>query len=155
MSLGGNEGDVRGAFDFARRRLESLADGGALTCSCIYASEPWGVADQSAYLNQVVGLRPLKRAEAFLTALHEIERAGGREREARWGPRTLDLDLLSWPTPVKAVGVLLPHPRLHLRRFVLVPWAEIAPEEAVVGLGRTVLELLDACSDSSWVRPSP
>ncbi len=151
IGLGGNLGDVAAALAFSRRRL-GLLSRGPLVVSGVWESEPWGVTGQPAYLNQVVGLRPrTSDARAFLDALHRIERACGRRREERWGARTLDLDLLSWPRPGEWPGVELPHPRLAERRFVLAPWEEVAGDLPLPGLG-TVAELLAACADPCWVR---
>lgn len=154
IGLGGNLGDVRGALAFSRAGLMELS-GAPLVCSGVYESEPWGRPDQPPFLNQVVGLVPRLGPREMLDALHALEDARGRTREDRWGARTLDLDLLSWPAAVSATGVSLPHPRLHARRFVLLPWAEVAPDVRVVGLGRTVAELLAACGDTSRVWRSP
>ncbi len=154
IGLGGNLGDVRGALAFSRAGLRDLSEA-PLVCSGVYESEPWGAPDQPPFLNQVVGLVPRLGPRETLDALHALEDACGRTREERWGARTLDLDLLSWPTAVQSPGVHLPHPRLHQRRFVLVPWAEVAQEVCVVGLGRTVAELLEACGDTSSVSRLP
>lgn len=150
IGLGGNLGDVLGALAFSREGLRRWS-GAPLVCSAVYQSEPWGEPDQPPFLNQVVGLVPPLGPAETLAHLHALEDECGRRRETRWGARTLDLDLLAWPTPVQVPGVDLPHPRLHLRRFVLLPWAEVAPD-VVVG-GRTVAALLAACTDASWVRP--
>ncbi len=151
IGLGGNLGDVPGALEFSRRALAKVSDA-PLVCSGVYESEPWGVAEQPPFLNQVLGLVPRLGPVELMAALHALEDECGRRRDERWGSRTLDLDLLCWPEPVEAPGVSLPHPRLHLRRFVLVPWAEVAPRELVVGLGRTVAELLAECPEAGWVR---
>jgi 2-amino-4-hydroxy-6-hydroxymethyldihydropteridine diphosphokinase len=92
--------------------------------------------------------------EAVLAACLEAEAAGGRVRGVRNGPRTLDADLLLYGDLVRqAPDPVIPHPRLHERRFVLVPLAEIAPGLVHPGLGLTVGELLARCSDLSAVRP--
>lgn len=157
VGLGGNLGDVRARLAAARLALRALA-AGPLRASPLVVSAAWGYTEQPDFINQVVGLHVRSGRWAFLDAIRQIEIAHGRdrEREHRWGPRTLDIDVLSWPGVVDADPRLtLPHPRLHLRRFVLLPWSAIAPDLEVPGLGRTVGALLQDCSDSSAVCWSP
>lgn len=157
VGLGGNLGAVRARLTAARLALRSLATG-PLICSPLVISAAWGHTAQPDFINQVVGLRPTMDRWTFLDAIRRVETAHGRdrEREQRWGPRTLDIDVLTWPGVIDADPRLtLPHPRLHLRRFVLQPWAAIAPNLVVPGLDRTVAALLAACSDSGAVRSSP
>lgn len=133
-----------------RAGLATLADG-PLRPSPVVETAPWGLVDQPPFLNQVVGFRPRFGPHRTLAALQAIERACGRRRVVHWGPRMLDLDLLDWPTAVApSVSLTVPHPRFAARRFVLEPWARVAPEQVV--LGRSVRAWLAACSDSSWVR---
>jgi 2-amino-4-hydroxy-6-hydroxymethyldihydropteridine diphosphokinase len=155
VGLGGNAGPVEENFAAARRALREVANS-PLVISPMYLSQPWGDADQAAFLNQVVGFAPRYSPTATLGALMNIERNLGRNRanEVRFGPRTMDLDVLCWPGVVSADPTLtLPHPRLHLRRFVLVPLNDVAPHLPIPGLDRTVAELLATCSDASWVLP--
>jgi len=150
--MGGNIGDVSQRLASARTALDALAEGG-LTQSPMYETAPWGLTTQATFLNQVVGFVPRSSPEATLLGLQAIERAHGRKREIKWGPRTLDLDLLCWPDRVvDTVDLVLPHPGLSARRFVLEPWAEVAPDLVPAGLDRTVRALLAGCTDSGWVR---
>ncbi|MEZ4468350.1 MAG: 2-amino-4-hydroxy-6-hydroxymethyldihydropteridine diphosphokinase [bacterium] len=99
----------------------------------------------------MVGLTPRLGPDETLARLLEIERAHGRSRGERWGPRTLDLDILSWPGVVSASARLtLPHPRLAERRFVLAPWAAVAPGLRVGE--QTVAGLLADCPDGGGLR---
>lgn len=157
VGLGGNLGAMCARLAATRNALRSLANG-PLLASPLVASAAWGLTDQPDFVNQVVGLHPRGDRWSFLDAIRRIEVAHGRdrEREQRWGPRTLDIDVLTWPGVVDPDPRLtLPHPRLHLRRFVLAPWAAIAADAWVPGLDRTVGALLAACSDSGAVRSLP
>ena len=152
VSLGGNEGQVRENFEMAKDALRTIAMGNLLS-SKLYESEPWGLTEQAVFLNQIVGFQAICDAHEALDYVLEIERALGRERITKWGPRPLDIDLLSWPGQVCTTAKLtLPHPNLAMRRFILVPWEEIAPNLIPNGLDVSVRTLLSMCSDSSWVR---
>jgi 2-amino-4-hydroxy-6-hydroxymethyldihydropteridine diphosphokinase len=107
-----------------------------------FRSAPLGPADQPDFVNAVVGLMTKLSAQDLLTELKRIESEHGRERRTEhWGPRTLDLDLLSYANLVLAEDQLtLPHPGIAGRNFVLLPWSDIAPHYRVPGLG-TVLGL--------------
>lgn len=148
IGLGANLGDRRAALCAAREQLEALSLGG-LVLSPIYQTEPWGLADQPAFLNQVAGLRTDRAPLDLLAELQRIERGAGRLRPGpRWGPRNLDLDLLCWPDlALDGPTLTLPHPRLAERRFVLAPLADVAPDLVVPGLDATVAELLARCED--------
>jgi 2-amino-4-hydroxy-6-hydroxymethyldihydropteridine diphosphokinase len=152
IGLGGNVGDVAATLAAARAALAVLSTA-PIVASPLYESAPWGVAGQANFFNQVAGLRPALGPRETLRALQAVEAALGRVRRERWGPRTIDLDLLCWPgLTLDAPDLTLPHPRLAERRFVLAPWADVAPDLVVPGLGRTVAALLADCSDASWVR---
>jgi 2-amino-4-hydroxy-6-hydroxymethyldihydropteridine diphosphokinase len=114
--------------------------------SQLYETEPVGVVDQPVFLNGAVALDTTLSARELLEALLGIERELGRVREERWGPRTVDLDLLVFGDErVDEPGLRVPHPRLGERRFALEPLAELDPELVVPGLGRVsdALEHLD------------
>jgi 2-amino-4-hydroxy-6-hydroxymethyldihydropteridine diphosphokinase len=137
IALGGNVGDVRTTFD---RALAMLCDGAGarLTArSSDYATPPWGVEDQPAFVNCCAAIDTRLTPQALLARAQEIERAFGRNRsgERRWGPRTLDIDLLTYDdVSLNEPALVLPHPRLFERAFVLVPLAEIAPERVIAGV---------------------
>lgn len=112
--------------------------------TAIVETEPWGVQEQPRFLNAIAELETGLEPEDLLGRLQELERNLGRVRAARWGPRTIDLDLLLYGDRRLASETLsLPHPRLHERRFVLEGLAELCPHQTVPGLGRTVRELLE------------
>lgn len=155
IGLGGNLGDVRATLATAREALGRRSTR-PLLASRLYGSTPWGEAEMPGpdYVNQVVGLWTQDSPETLLSALMGLEASLGRVRAERWGPRTLDLDLLAMGAETRRTPSLtLPHPRLSLRRFVLLPWAELAPTSRIPGFESTVGELLAACPDRGHVWP--
>jgi 2-amino-4-hydroxy-6-hydroxymethyldihydropteridine diphosphokinase len=152
IGLGSNLGERERALEGARR---GLAESGfrLRVESSLYETEPVGGPPQGWFLNQVVGGETDLAPEELLRACLAVERSLGRVRDVRDGPRTLDADLLLYGDEVRAEGPLqLPHPRLHLRRFVLVPLAEVAPEAWHPRLRLTARQLLERCPDHSAVR---
>ncbi len=142
IGLGSNLGDRRAAIEGALARLRPRR------VSAILETEPWGVAGQSRFLNAVAELQTELEPEALLHRLQEVEREFGRVRLERWGPRTLDLDLLLYGDRRRASEDLtVPHPRLQERRFVLDGLAELCPDLEVPGLGLTVRELRVRCPE--------
>jgi 2-amino-4-hydroxy-6-hydroxymethyldihydropteridine diphosphokinase len=123
-----------------------------VAASAVYETVPVGKIDQPAFLNQVLEVRTTLAPEELLSRLLQVERELGRVRNERWGPRNIDLDLLAFGGHIfKTDRLVLPHQELHRRRFVLQPWAEIAPDFSVPGLSATVDELLKDCGDNNRV----
>lgn len=124
LGLGSNIGDRVGHL---RTAISSLS--GVTGVSDVYETEPVGGPDQDPYLNLVVAIDTDLDARALLGVCHRIESAAGRVREVRWGPRTLDVDIL-WidGTSVDQPDLQIPHPRMWQRRFVLEPLADVAPD---------------------------
>src|SRR2546426_10276925 len=151
VALGANVGDREANLLAARRGLE--ARGFRVTAmSSLYLTEPVDAPPQEWFLNAVAGGETALSPEALLQACLDTERAMGRVREVPRGPRTIDLDLLLYGNEVRdAPGLVLPHPRMHERRFVLVPLAEIAPAARHPILGLTAAEMLRRCPDRSQV----
>jgi 2-amino-4-hydroxy-6-hydroxymethyldihydropteridine diphosphokinase len=148
VALGGNIGDVRQTFN---RAIAMLCDGVAvrlLARSSDYRTPPWGVTDQPPFINAVIAVATALPPRDLLARALAVERALGRDRKAerRWGPRTLDLDILAYGDLVlNDPDLTLPHPRLFERAFVLAPLAEIAPERTIGGVRlRDALDRLDA-----------
>ncbi len=145
LGLGSNLGNRTGRLDAAVQRIGSHPDIEVLAVSRYHATVPvGGPAEQSEFLNAAARVRTRLPAEGLLGYLLEIERELDRERGVRWGPRTIDLDLLLYGTICRqSVQLVLPHPRMAFRRFVLEPAAEVASEMVHPELGWTVLQLLD------------
>jgi len=137
IALGGNVGDVQSAFD---RTVTMLCDDAAVRLiarSSDYRTPPWGVTDQPPFINAVIAVSTSLAPHDLLARALKVERALGRDRdrELRWGPRRIDIDLLAYDDLVlHDPDLTLPHPRLFERAFVLLPLAEIAPDRVIGGI---------------------
>jgi len=139
IGLGSNLGDRRAMIAEALGRLHPRR------VSSIVETEPVGRADQPRFLNAVAEIETDLDPAALLDRLLEVEQGLGRVRRERWGPRSIDLDLLLYGDAlVSSERLSVPHPELHRRRFVLEGLAELCADRTVPGLGRTVRELLAA-----------
>ncbi|RDS78859.1 2-amino-4-hydroxy-6-hydroxymethyldihydropteridine diphosphokinase [Dyella monticola] len=145
VALGSNLGDSRQHLMDAIQALAALPHTQVLERSLLYRTPPWGVVDQPDFLNAVVALETALKPHDLLDALLAIERAAGRQRHGeRWGPRTLDLDLLHVEgTHMRSERLTLPHPHIADRAFVLLPLHDVAPELVIPGQGK-VMDLLRA-----------
>ncbi|MBP8080957.1 MAG: 2-amino-4-hydroxy-6-hydroxymethyldihydropteridine diphosphokinase [Arenimonas sp.] len=152
VGLGGNVGDVEDTMMEALMVIDGLPQTSIRVQSRLYRSPPWGRTDQDDFINAVVELRTRLAARVLLDYLLEVEAKFGRVRGDgdKWGPRTLDLDLLTFGEEILDLpGMHVPHPHLHERAFVLVPLAEIAATLQIPGRGQ-VGDLL-AAIDSSGI----
>ena len=128
VALGSNVGDRDAHLAMARERLAALPRSRVLAVSSIEETDPLGPLVQGSYLNQMAAVETELEPEELLDALHEIERAAGRLRRERWGPRTLDLDIVMFERQrVKTERLVVPHPELERRAFWLRELAELRP----------------------------
>ncbi|OBF23280.1 2-amino-4-hydroxy-6-hydroxymethyldihydropteridine diphosphokinase [Mycobacterium sp. ACS4331] len=150
LSIGSNLGDrlarLQGVVDALGERVVAV--------SPVYQTAPWGGVDQGPFLNAIVIAEdPALDGPAWLQLAQQLERDADRVREQKWGPRTLDVDLVSVRDPAnleapevisRSDGLTLPHPLAHLRAFVLIPWLAVEPEATltVADERRSVLDLL-------------
>ena len=141
VALGANIGNPQEQMELAVAMLRESTD--VIAVSQFYSTKPVGGPEQPDYLNAVCILESDLPALDLLSLLHGIEKSLGRERVEKWGPRTIDLDLIQYGSLLsKAEELELPHPRAHERRFVLEPWFEIEPDAILLTHGK-ISELLE------------
>jgi 2-amino-4-hydroxy-6-hydroxymethyldihydropteridine diphosphokinase len=152
LGLGGNIGDPVQAMAEALRALDARPDSRVLAVSRLYRTPPWGKTDQDWFFNACALVETMLAPEALLDTCLDIERVMKRERKERWGPRTIDIDVLTFEGVEQSGGRLeLPHPRMTARGFVLMPLADVAPTLEVAG--RTVVEWLGE-ADIAGIEPA-
>ena len=140
ISLGANIGDPKAQMDLAVAMLREALD--VISVSKYFSTKPVSDIEQPDYLNAICIAESDLPALDLLAVLNGIEKTLGRERLEKWGPRTIDLDLIQYGSLLSSADELtLPHPRAHERRFVLEPWAAIDPEAILLTHGK-VSELL-------------
>ena len=160
LALGSNLGDREAQL---RGAVAGLGDR-VMVVSGVYETPPWGDPDQPHYLNAVlIAVDPASGARDWLDTAHDLERAAGRERDPdrRFGPRTLDVDVIAvWnddgsPVTSDDPELTLPHPRAHLRAFVLRPWIEVQPYAQLPGRGwvNDLLRADEVAADLAGLRP--
>ncbi len=151
VGLGSNVGDrlrhMRAAVDMLGAGPDRV-----VASSSVYETEPVGHSDQAWFLNAVVGVEAVTDAPTFHGRLKDIERAIGRRARHRWGPREIDLDLLLFGSEIRQdEHLVIPHPRMHERAFVMAPLVEVAPAATHPARGGTMAGLLTTLDDSSAV----
>jgi 2-amino-4-hydroxy-6-hydroxymethyldihydropteridine diphosphokinase len=153
IALGSNLGDKAGNIDTATRLLTEADDIRLVARSRNFATAPWGKTDQDWFVNACISVATELPARALLARCQEIERRMGRVPTERWGPRVIDLDLLIYRDSVlREPDLVLPHPHIKDRAFVLAPLMDIAPDVTLGG--RSVRALYEAI-DLGGVRPLP
>ena len=153
IALGTNLGDrlanLRAALEAFAPQVKILKE------SHIYETPPWGYEDQPAFLNMVVRAETDLEPDALLDFLKQLETQLGRESSFRWGPRLIDLDILFFDDfVINTPPLVIPHPRLHERAFVLVPLTDVGADVVHPVLGEFVWELMQK-ADLSGIRPLP
>ncbi|MDQ0421456.1 2-amino-4-hydroxy-6-hydroxymethyldihydropteridine diphosphokinase [Peteryoungia aggregata LMG 23059] len=145
LGLGGNIGDPVAAMAEALRRIDQHPDCRVTAVSRLYRTPPWGKTDQADFYNACAAVETLHEPQELLAACLEIERTMKRVRVERWGPRTIDIDILTFADrTIDAEHLKIPHPRMTERAFVLMPLADIVPEQSVKGQSvATWLDLTD------------
>lgn len=150
FALGANLGDALAAMKGAVQHLRASPLVRVVAVSSLYSTKPVGGPDQPDYLNAVVAADSAASPAELLALAHRIEESFDRTRQVRWGPRTLDVDVLAVGSIVSAdPGLTLPHPRAHERAFVLQPWAEVDPRFEIPGLG-SVQSVHDRLAAAAW-----
>ncbi|MCT6920183.1 MAG: 2-amino-4-hydroxy-6-hydroxymethyldihydropteridine diphosphokinase, partial [Bifidobacteriales bacterium] len=151
LGMGGNVGDVIGTLEHALKDIENSADVELIRVSSFYRTPPWGKTDQNEFVNICCEIKTRLSPEKLLQICLAIEQNYGRLRKIKWGPRTLDIDLLAFEDidQYHSRTLTLPHPLMTERAFVLNPLNEIAPELKING--RTVKDWKKDCNDDGIV----
>lgn len=152
IGIGSNLRDPAGQCRDATRRIGAVPAIRLLRCSSLYRTEPVGFRDQAWFVNAVAEIRTGLRPRKLLDSLKEIEREMGRTEGPLWGPRVIDLDLLLYGQEVVTEeGLVVPHPELHRRRFVLEPLCELASYVIHPAFGISARGLRDRLTDPGFV----
>ena len=152
LLLGSNLGD---RLEYLSKAIHHLQESiGPITrISSVYETAAWGHTEQEAFLNQVLELKTDLLPERVLHETQRIEKLIGRVHLEKWGPRVIDIDILFYAHHIQTAPALsIPHPQLHLRRFTLMPLAEILPDFIHPTLRKSICRLLDECPDQLPVR---
>ena len=147
LLLGGNLGERTVYLQQARESVNQQV-GRLMRSSKVYETAAWGKTDQPNFLNQVLEVQTELTPEQVLQSINGIEQELGRVRQEHWGARVIDIDILFYDNLVQQTQRLtIPHPQLHLRRFTLLPLAELVPELEHPVLGKSINQLLQECPD--------
>ena len=156
IGIGSNLGDRQAACEEAVRRIARFQKTSMVTVSSLYETAPMEITDQCWFLNCVAAIRTELPARDLLQACLQTEQAMGRERKARYGPRTIDLDILFYGSHiVREADLVIPHPKAHERRFVMEPLAEIMPDFIHPALHQTAAEILKGIQAQEIRRSMP
>jgi 2-amino-4-hydroxy-6-hydroxymethyldihydropteridine diphosphokinase len=152
IGIGSNIGDSQRNCHEAIEKIAAIDGCRVMSVSSFYLTEPVGVKTQEWYINGVVSISTAMPVHDLLNALLQVEANMGRVRTVKWGPRIIDLDILLFGQDIiDETDLKIPHPMMHLRKFVMAPLAELAPEIVHPVLGKTMTELLMEITESSQV----
>lgn len=152
LGLGSNLGNREENLSTAQKLIEEKV-GKIRSKSSVYETAAWGITEQNAFLNQVIEVETHFSPSAVLHLVLKIEKDMGRIREIKWGERSIDIDILYYNNEVISTeNLVVPHPFIQERKFVLVPLCEIAPAFVHPKLNQANLELLEKCQDSGEIK---
>ena len=152
LSLGSNQGDKSKNIRYAIHALESIPGTSELCLSGIWRTAAWGKTDQDDFLNCAVSIRTLITPAVLMERIIEIEKNMGRIRAEHWGPRIIDIDILFYGNEIiRTESLVIPHPELQNRKFVLAPLLEIAPDFIHPVFKKSITQLLSDCTDQSMI----
>ena len=153
IGLGTNIGDREANLKDALNELKALPEIQIVSISSIYETDPVGYLDQGKFLNMVICINTTLSAQSLLTACMEIEQKLGRKREIRWGPRTIDLDILLYNQEnIVTKNLIVPHPRMLERAFVVIPHVEIDKDIVLPNIEKPLREVMDDIPENGGVR---
>jgi len=152
LGVGSNKGETVGNCIVAERYISEIDGVVVLRHSSLYRTQPVGFEEQEWFVNGIIEVRTTLRPHSLLNAVLGVEDTMGRVREEKWGPRIIDIDILLYGQAIiDEEDLIIPHPRFHTRRFVLVPLSEIAPHAVHPVFGISVRGLMDRAEDTNTV----
>ena len=152
IGIGSNQGDKYKNCTLALEDIRTCEKNHLLKQSSLYLTEPWGYSNQDDFINLVIEIKTSFSPLTLLSFLQEIEKKLAKKINGKWGPRTIDLDILFYnDQKLESPQIIIPHPLLHQRGFVLLPLKEIAPHLTHPIFNQTISQLLDSLSDDKRV----
>lgn len=151
LHIGSNVGDAKANLERCVGLIEERI-GTCKSLSSVYLTQAWGLENQNDFLNQALEIETLLSIEAVLETCMAIEAKMGREKNIKWGPRIIDIDIIFYGQEIlESDNLIVPHPRMHDRNFVLYPLAEIIPEWLHPILGKSIAELKESSPDQQII----